>query len=163
MKREVYLVNGQQPGPLTEADEGDDLEIFVQNDLPVEQTIHWHGLSPLPCESCSSESGKGADQDVLCRSSSTWYPGHGRRSWYHSGVLMYQLLPAVKMLMCASFPSRQEAILPTASPQVLSTALTGIILIFELTTMTLFAAHFSYIPHHHAAVHSRASLKTAKS
>jgi len=44
VKREVYLVNGQQPGPLTEADEGDDLEIFVQNDLPVEQTIHWHGL-----------------------------------------------------------------------------------------------------------------------
>jgi len=42
--RKVYLINDQQPGPLIEADEGDDLEIFVQNNLRVEQTIHWHGL-----------------------------------------------------------------------------------------------------------------------
>jgi len=42
--RKVYLINGQQPGPLIEAEEGDELEIFVQNDLPVEQTIHWHGI-----------------------------------------------------------------------------------------------------------------------
>lgn len=41
--RKVYLINDQQPGPLIEADEGDDLEIFVQNNLRVEQTIHWHG------------------------------------------------------------------------------------------------------------------------
>jgi len=39
----VYLINGQQPGPLIEIDEGDDLEVFVKNDLPVESTIHWHG------------------------------------------------------------------------------------------------------------------------
>lgn len=41
--REVFLINGQSPGPLIEADEGDDLEIFVKNDLPVDTTIHWHG------------------------------------------------------------------------------------------------------------------------
>jgi len=45
VSREVYLINNQQPGPLIEAEEGDDLEIFVQNNLPVEQTIHWHGWS----------------------------------------------------------------------------------------------------------------------
>lgn len=33
--REMYRVNGQQPGPLVEDDEGDDHEIFVKNDLPV--------------------------------------------------------------------------------------------------------------------------------
>merc|ERR1712000_188033 len=44
VSREVYLINDQQPGPLIEAVEGDDLDIFVQNNLPVEQTIHWHGL-----------------------------------------------------------------------------------------------------------------------
>ncbi|KAJ5350197.1 hypothetical protein N7541_007924 [Penicillium brevicompactum] len=44
VKREVYLINGQQPGPLIEADEGDDLEIFVKNLLPVDATLHWHGL-----------------------------------------------------------------------------------------------------------------------
>ncbi|KAG9650909.1 hypothetical protein KCU64_g8903, partial [Aureobasidium melanogenum] len=43
-EREVYLVNGQQPGPLIDIDEGDDVEIFVQNALDVESTIHWHGL-----------------------------------------------------------------------------------------------------------------------
>ncbi|KAF5712261.1 Cupredoxin [Fusarium mundagurra] len=43
-EREVYLINGQQPGPLVDVDEGDDVEIFVQNDLNVETTIHWHGL-----------------------------------------------------------------------------------------------------------------------
>lgn len=41
--RQVYLINGQQPGPLIEADEGDDIEVLVQNDLPVETTLHWHG------------------------------------------------------------------------------------------------------------------------
>ncbi|KAJ9139015.1 Multicopper oxidase [Coniochaeta hoffmannii] len=42
--REVYLINGQQPGPLIDVDEGDELEVFVQNDLPVDTTIHWHGI-----------------------------------------------------------------------------------------------------------------------
>ncbi|KAL6405306.1 hypothetical protein AUP68_11057 [Ilyonectria robusta] len=43
-EREVYLINGQQPGPLIDVDEGDDVEIFVRNELNVETTIHWHGL-----------------------------------------------------------------------------------------------------------------------
>ncbi|KAL9567382.1 hypothetical protein ACKAV7_008457 [Fusarium commune] len=43
-EREVYLINDQQPGPLVDVDEGDDVEIFVHNDLNVETTIHWHGL-----------------------------------------------------------------------------------------------------------------------
>jgi Multicopper oxidase len=41
--RNVYLINDQQPGPLIEVEEGDDIEVFVRNDLPVENTIHWHG------------------------------------------------------------------------------------------------------------------------
>lgn len=51
VSREVYLVNGQQPGPLIEVDEGDDIEVFVTNELPVETTIHWHGKDhKLPLE-----------------------------------------------------------------------------------------------------------------
>ncbi|CEL09494.1 hypothetical protein ASPCAL12631 [Aspergillus calidoustus] len=42
--REVYLINGQQPGPMIEVDEGDDVEVFVRNELPVSTTIHWHGM-----------------------------------------------------------------------------------------------------------------------
>ncbi|KAI6787768.1 hypothetical protein KC361_g9391, partial [Hortaea werneckii] len=42
--RPVYLINGQQPAPLIEANEDDTLEVFVKNELPVETTIHWHGI-----------------------------------------------------------------------------------------------------------------------
>lgn len=45
--RPVYLINGQHPAPLIEAEEDDTLEVFVKNDLPVETTIHWHGTSHL--------------------------------------------------------------------------------------------------------------------
>lgn len=41
--RPVYLINGQQPAPLIEANEDDTLEVFVKNELPVETTLHWHG------------------------------------------------------------------------------------------------------------------------
>lgn len=29
---------------MIDVNEGDDLEVFVKNELPVESTIHWHGL-----------------------------------------------------------------------------------------------------------------------
>jgi Multicopper oxidase len=41
-------INDQQPGPLIEVDEGDDIEVFVRNDLPVKTTIHWHGKHLQP-------------------------------------------------------------------------------------------------------------------
>lgn len=47
--REVYLINGQQPGPMIEVDEGDDVEVFVRNELPVSTTIHWHGMLSAKC------------------------------------------------------------------------------------------------------------------
>ncbi|CRL28354.1 Cupredoxin [Penicillium camemberti] len=37
-------INGQLPGPLIEADKGDDMEIFVKNDLPIDTSLHWHGI-----------------------------------------------------------------------------------------------------------------------
>lgn len=50
VSREVYLINGQQPGPMIEVDEGDDVEVFVLNEISVETTIHWHGTSCLKCD-----------------------------------------------------------------------------------------------------------------
>lgn len=47
VNREVYLINDQHPAPLIEVDEGDDIEVFVKNDLLVDTTIHWHGECPL--------------------------------------------------------------------------------------------------------------------
>ncbi|KUJ20809.1 uncharacterized protein LY89DRAFT_611217 [Mollisia scopiformis] len=43
--KQVYLINGEFPGPLVEAKSGDELVIEVYNGLEVEGTaIHWHGL-----------------------------------------------------------------------------------------------------------------------
>ena len=43
VNRTVYLINDQLPGPLIDVEEGDELEVFVTNQLPVDNTIHWHG------------------------------------------------------------------------------------------------------------------------
>jgi len=42
--RPVLAINGQIPGPLIEANEGDRLEITVLNYMDIGLTIHWHGL-----------------------------------------------------------------------------------------------------------------------
>ncbi|CAG8680799.1 26314_t:CDS:2 [Dentiscutata erythropus] len=42
--RSVYLVNNQYPGPILQAYKGDTFSITVENDLPVETGIHWHGM-----------------------------------------------------------------------------------------------------------------------
>lgn len=46
VKKEVYLVNGQFPGPTIECRSGDRLIIHVTNSLSSEEgvSIHWHGL-----------------------------------------------------------------------------------------------------------------------
>ena len=36
--------NGQSPGPLIEAVEGDHIRILVTNNLPAHTTVHWHGI-----------------------------------------------------------------------------------------------------------------------
>jgi FtsP/CotA-like multicopper oxidase with cupredoxin domain len=43
--RQVFLINDQFPGPLIEVDEGDDILVNIQNNLPVDNSIHWHGTS----------------------------------------------------------------------------------------------------------------------
>ncbi|KAG0151257.1 hypothetical protein CROQUDRAFT_37096 [Cronartium quercuum f. sp. fusiforme G11] len=42
--RPVLAINGQIPGPLIEANEGDHVEITVVNQLDSHLTIHWHGI-----------------------------------------------------------------------------------------------------------------------
>lgn len=42
--RTIYTINGQSPGPVLEADEGDELEIFMDNQLGEETTMHYHGV-----------------------------------------------------------------------------------------------------------------------
>ena len=44
----VWGYNGETPGPVIEAVEGDNIRIYVTNKLPVPTSVHWHGLL-LPC------------------------------------------------------------------------------------------------------------------
>lgn len=40
--RPVFAINGQSPGPLIEAEEGDEIEVFLDNQLAAETTMHWY-------------------------------------------------------------------------------------------------------------------------
>ncbi|KAI3578792.1 multicopper oxidase, partial [Fusarium oxysporum f. sp. albedinis] len=42
--RPVFAINGQTPGPLVTAEEGEEIEVFVDNQLATETTMHWHGV-----------------------------------------------------------------------------------------------------------------------
>ncbi|KNE91270.1 hypothetical protein PSTG_15294 [Puccinia striiformis f. sp. tritici PST-78] len=50
--RPVLAINGQVPGPLIEANEGDQLEITVINHMKVGLTLHWHGLYQARVTQC---------------------------------------------------------------------------------------------------------------
>ncbi len=41
---EVWTFNGTAPGPVIRARQGDSLKIAVENRLPQETTVHWHGI-----------------------------------------------------------------------------------------------------------------------
>ncbi|RSH77255.1 laccase, multicopper oxidase, benzenediol:oxygen oxidorectuctase [Apiotrichum porosum] len=43
-KRSMMVINGQFPGPLIEANQGDTMQITVHNNLDIPQSIHWHGI-----------------------------------------------------------------------------------------------------------------------
>ncbi|KAH6678764.1 multicopper oxidase, partial [Plectosphaerella plurivora] len=44
-EKPVIRVNGQSPGPIIEANTGDTIRVFVNNQMPTESTtIHWHGI-----------------------------------------------------------------------------------------------------------------------
>ncbi|ORY29691.1 multi-copper oxidase laccase-like protein [Naematelia encephala] len=43
--RQMFTVNGQFPGPLIQANEGDRVVIHMVNNLEIDQTIHWHGIT----------------------------------------------------------------------------------------------------------------------
>ena len=44
----MWLYNGAAPGPLLELCEGDHVRIRLDNHLPQDTTVHWHGLLVPP-------------------------------------------------------------------------------------------------------------------
>ena len=43
----LWLYDGVSPGPMIEAENGDDLEVVFTNNLEVPTTMHWHGIRNL--------------------------------------------------------------------------------------------------------------------
>lgn len=42
---ETWLYNDQYPGPVVRVEEGERVRITVENDLPDETSVHWHGMA----------------------------------------------------------------------------------------------------------------------
>ena len=78
---DAYTYEGKLPGPTLEVREGDRVIVHFTNNLPVETTVHWHGLH-LPYESDGSPFHPippGGKRDY----SFTPRPGSAGTYWYH--------------------------------------------------------------------------------
>lgn len=48
--RDMFLINGQTPGPLIEADQDDWMVVRVDNQSPFNVTLHFHGKNEFPVQ-----------------------------------------------------------------------------------------------------------------
>ena len=46
-EREMIFINGGFPGPTLRVHQGDEVEVLVENNLPTDTTIHFHGAKLL--------------------------------------------------------------------------------------------------------------------
>src|SRR5512144_1084440 len=77
----MWLYNGIAPGPMIELREGQHVRIRLDNELPEDTTIHWHGL-PVPPEQ------DGNPMDPVPPGTSRYYEyelpyGSAGTYWYH--------------------------------------------------------------------------------
>ncbi|HUF66945.1 MAG TPA: multicopper oxidase family protein [Gemmatimonadaceae bacterium] len=77
----MYSYNGSSPGPTLELREGDRVIVHFRNELPVETTVHWHGLH-IPFDQDGSPfhpvaPGATHTYDFTLR------PGSAGTYWYH--------------------------------------------------------------------------------
>lgn len=66
----MLIINGKFPGPVIEANEGDQLVVQVNNFMTLPSAIHWHG---------QYQNGKTSKKWSYCRN---WF--HGRNVWHHA-------------------------------------------------------------------------------
>lgn len=77
----LWLYNGLLPGPVVDVREGDHVRIAVENRLPLDTTVHWHGL-PVPADQ------DGSPMDPVRPGATRVYefdlpPGTAGTYWYH--------------------------------------------------------------------------------
>jgi FtsP/CotA-like multicopper oxidase with cupredoxin domain len=81
LETDVFVYNGQFPGPTLELREGDRVIVRFRNELPEATTVHWHGLH-LPFESDGSAFHPVAPgQEHVYEF--TIHPGTAGTYWYH--------------------------------------------------------------------------------
>ena len=95
---DVWGFNGSMPGPLIEVNQGDRLRFIVENHLPEEFTMHWHGLE-VPFE---MDGVPGLTQDLIEPGGNFVYEftvhQHGT-FFYHTHMPMQQMMGMVGMFV----------------------------------------------------------------
>jgi FtsP/CotA-like multicopper oxidase with cupredoxin domain len=83
----TFAFNGQVPGPLFYVDEGDDIEVTVNNLTALPHTIHWHGLRQIG--TWKMDGVPGVTQEAIKPADSFTYNFKAEPSgtmWYHCHV-----------------------------------------------------------------------------
>jgi hypothetical protein len=95
---DVWGFNGSMPGPLIEVNQGDRLRFIVENHLPEEFTMHWHGLE-VPFE---MDGVPGLIQDPIKPGGKFAYEfavhQHGT-FFYHTHMPMQQMMGMIGMFV----------------------------------------------------------------
>ncbi|KAH8702106.1 conidial pigment biosynthesis oxidase Arb2 [Talaromyces proteolyticus] len=84
-EREMIFVNGQFPGPPIIVDEGDDVTVTVNNRLPFNTTVHFHGIEQK--NTAWADGVPGLNQWAIQPNFSYTYQWHANQYgtyWYHS-------------------------------------------------------------------------------
>jgi FtsP/CotA-like multicopper oxidase with cupredoxin domain len=87
----VWGFNGQMPGPIIEAVEGDRVRFIVENHLPEEFSVHWHGLE-VPFD---MDGVPGLEQDAIQPGGSFTYEftlNQNGTFFYHSHMAMQEMM-----------------------------------------------------------------------
>ena len=85
-----YTLNGQSPGPMIEAQQGDLVEVRLQNESVADGiTLHWHGIDvPNPMDGVA-----GVTQDAVAEGESFTYrfvADQAGTYWYHSHQVSHE-------------------------------------------------------------------------
>ncbi|EXL39290.1 hypothetical protein FOCG_18102 [Fusarium oxysporum f. sp. radicis-lycopersici 26381] len=83
--RKLIFINGQFPGPTIHADQGDQVQVLVYNNLPFNTSIHFHGIEQLG--TLYSDGVPGVTQKTIHPGGSflyNWTATQYGAYWYHS-------------------------------------------------------------------------------
>jgi FtsP/CotA-like multicopper oxidase with cupredoxin domain len=116
--REMILINGASPGPVIDINEGDTVDVIVQNSSPENTTIHFHGIEMH--RTPWSDGVPGVTQRNIMPGETftySWTATQYGSYWYHShyrGHIEDGLYGAIKIRPSSSHAKPFSAIAPSA-------------------------------------------------